>query len=48
MNRPKAIEILQLNIKEAGRQMPPDTLEALKFAVDDMKEIEAGKQGGQN
>lgn len=28
----KAFEILQLNIKEAGKKMPPDTLTALKMA----------------
>jgi len=33
----KAIEIGELNIKEAGKKMPPDTLDALKLLV------EAGK-----
>ncbi|GAI62189.1 unnamed protein product, partial [marine sediment metagenome] len=37
MKLPKAIEIGELNIKEAGRKMPPDTLDALKLLV------EAGK-----
>lgn len=27
----KAIEILDLNIKEAGKKMPPDILDALKL-----------------
>jgi len=34
----KAIEIGELNIKEAGKKMPPDTLDALKLLV------EAGKR----
>ncbi|GAI29372.1 unnamed protein product [marine sediment metagenome] len=38
MTLPKAIEIGDLNIKEAGKKMPPDTLDALKLLV------EAGKQ----
>lgn len=39
MNLPKAIEICELNIKEAGSKMPPDTLEALKLATASMKRI---------
>lgn len=31
MNKTKAREIIDLNIKEAGKIMPPDTLEALKI-----------------
>lgn len=34
----KAIEILELNIKEAGKQMPPDCKNAVKLG------IEAGKR----
>lgn len=29
----KAIEIIQLNLKEAGPKMPPDVQEALKLAI---------------
>jgi len=38
MKLPKAIEIGELNIKEVGRKMSPDTLDALKLLV------EAGKR----
>ncbi len=38
MKLTKAIEIGVLNIKEAGKKMPPDTLNALKLLV------EAGKR----
>ena len=31
MNLQTAKEIIDLNIKEAGNKMPPDTLEALKL-----------------
>lgn len=34
MKIPTAIEILELNIKEAGKKMPPDTLDALKLGVE--------------
>jgi len=30
----KAIEILDLNIKEAGKKMPADTLDSLKLGVE--------------
>ena len=33
----KAIEILELNLKEAGKSMPPDVKEALELAISDMK-----------
>jgi len=33
MKLSKALEILTLNINEAGKKMPPDTLEALKTAT---------------
>lgn len=33
----KAIEIGELNIKEAGKKMPPDTLDALKLLVEAAK-----------
>lgn len=38
MELAKAIEIGELNIKKAGKQMPPDVLDALKLLT------EAGKQ----
>lgn len=38
MNLPKAIEIGELNLHEAGNRMPPDTREALRLLV------EAGKR----
>jgi len=37
----KAIEIGELNIKEVGRKMPPDTLDALKLLTEAGKHIEA-------
>lgn len=33
MKLAKAIEIGKLNIKEAGKKMPPDVLDALKLLV---------------
>jgi len=35
----KAIEILELNINEAGPTMPPDVLEALKLHTEGLKAI---------
>ncbi|MBA7582536.1 hypothetical protein ES708_24466 [subsurface metagenome] len=32
MKLPKVKEILDLNVREAGSKMPPDTLDALKIA----------------
>lgn len=37
MKLKKVIEILDLNIKEAGRSMPPDVLAALKLSVESTK-----------
>ena len=34
MNLPKAIEILELNLRVAGKAMPPDTQEALKLGIE--------------
>jgi len=30
----KAIEILELNVKQAAKQMPPDTLTALELGIE--------------
>lgn len=37
MTLTKAIEIMELNVKEAGSIMPPDTLEALKLHIEAAK-----------
>lgn len=37
----KAKEILELNIKLAGKKMPPDTLEALKLSIEAIKRVKA-------
>ena len=34
MNIPKAIEILELNLKEAGKKMPPDVRDALNLSIE--------------
>ena len=39
----KAIEILRLNLKLAGRTMPPDTQSAVTIAVEAMLRIQAGR-----
>ena len=39
MNLPKAIEIGELNINQAGKQMPADTLTALKILVQSAKRL---------
>ena len=36
----KSIEILELNIKEAGKRMPPDCKDAIQLGIEAMKEIE--------
>lgn len=38
MTNEKAAEILELNIKEVGKQMPRDTLEALKKGAEALRE----------
>lgn len=40
MTLPKAIEIVELNIKEAGKKMPPDCLDALKVCCEAAKYID--------
>lgn len=39
MTLDKAIEILQINILEAGRKMPPDVQKALELGINAMKRI---------
>lgn len=39
MKLTKAIEILDLNIKEQGGKMPPDCLTALKLAVSALEQL---------
>lgn len=36
----KAIEILELNSKEAGKKMPPDVLSAVNLGIEAMKRID--------
>ncbi|GAI61432.1 unnamed protein product [marine sediment metagenome] len=40
MKLTKVIEILELNLKEAGRKMHPDTASALGIAVEAVKRLE--------
>lgn len=40
MNRPQAIEILTLNVKVAGKRMPPDVRDAVKVGVESIEFIE--------
>ncbi len=35
----KAIEVLELNLNEAGKKMPPDVRDALSLSVEAMKRI---------
>ena len=39
MNLPKAIEIMEYNIEEVGKQMPPDVLKAAKLLTEAGKEV---------
>lgn len=39
MNLEKAIEILELNIREAGKHMPPDCKNALELGVQALKAV---------
>jgi len=41
----KAIEIVELNIKEAGKKMPPDCLAALKLENEAAKRIVDARWG---
>ena len=40
MTLEEAFEILDLNVKEAGRKMPPDTLTALKIGIEASLEVQ--------
>lgn len=42
----KVIEILELNLKEAGRKMPPDTATALSVAIEAVKRLKAKRELG--
>jgi len=46
MNIPKAKEILRLNLKEAGKQMPPDVYEAVEVGVEGLECIESSRSDG--
>lgn len=46
MKLPKAIEIVELNIKEAGPKMPPDCLAALKLCCGAAKRVNAIREWG--
>lgn len=41
MKRVKAMEILELNILEAGKKMPPDVKTALELHIEAMKVLTA-------
>ncbi len=45
MKLDKAIEILELNANEAGKQMPQDTLEAVLLLIEAGKECERARNG---
>ena len=42
---PKVIEILDLNLKEAGKKMPQDTFTALGISVEAVKAIQDYREG---
>jgi hypothetical protein len=42
----KAIEILDLNAKEAGKKMPEDVRDSLNLAVNCMKTVQYIRHGG--
>lgn len=46
MNLLKAVEILELNIKEAGKKMPPDTLTAVKLGAQAIKRLALARSYG--
>lgn len=43
MTLPKAVEIVQLNIREVGSKMPPDCLNALKLCCESAQRIRVGR-----
>jgi len=42
----KAIEILELNSKEAGKKMPPDVLASVNLGASTMKAVLLARNGG--
>lgn len=34
---PKAVEILSINLKQAGKEMPPDVYEAVELGIEALK-----------
>lgn len=40
MTLKKAIEILELNLREAGKQMPPDCREAIRLNLESSKRVQ--------
>lgn len=46
MNLKKAIEIQRLNIKEAGKKMPPDVLTALLISTHSMERFLDHREDG--
>lgn len=42
----KAIEILDLNVKEGHKKMPPDVAAALNLAINNMKTVQYVRGGG--
>lgn len=46
MNLPKAKQILELNIKEAGKQMPTDTLTAVKLGSQAISRLSLARSFG--
>jgi len=42
----KAIEILELNAKEAGNKMPSDVLASVNLGVSTMKAVVLARKGG--
>jgi len=44
MKLTKSIEIIELNIREAGPKMPPDCLDALKLNLEAAKRIQAHRR----
>lgn len=43
MKLSEAIEILDLNVEKAGKQMPPDTLQALKLGIEALERIQTAR-----
>jgi len=43
----KAVEILELNVKEGSKKMPPDVRDALSLAISNMKTTQFIRSGGE-